>query len=224
MATIPYGLFISCTPITCGDGRLSTGENCDDGNTVSGDGCSDSCVTEVGYSCLGEPSFCEREICGDGVLSRLESCDDMNTTDMDGCSAFCNLEFSGRGVRIDASIPDDVLRFRRPAASCAFAEDTGNYNFRAFRITNPTVSEQALNISGSALDSLSTEVPSMLILYEGSFNAGLPLDGCSRTSDPAGMPMVSGVTIPAGATITVVATTVDPSVTIPTLTLRLSTP
>ena len=50
----------------CGDGIIQKPntegvyEYCDDGNTEDKDGCSSDCVTEDGWECLGEPSFCTR--------------------------------------------------------------------------------------------------------------------------------------------------------------------
>lgn len=43
----------------CGDGLIEGAEQCDDANLVNADGCSDMCMTEPGFSCVGEPSFCE---------------------------------------------------------------------------------------------------------------------------------------------------------------------
>ena len=50
----------TCVPTQyCGDGSITNPpENCDDGNVLSGDGCSNSCLTESGWDCLGQPSVC----------------------------------------------------------------------------------------------------------------------------------------------------------------------
>ena len=46
----------------CGDTVISDTEECDDGNDTSHDGCSNSCTTEVGFVCNGEPSNCTQII------------------------------------------------------------------------------------------------------------------------------------------------------------------
>lgn len=43
---------------TCGNGLVEPGETCDDSNTAAADGCNGVCMTEVGYTCTGEPSTC----------------------------------------------------------------------------------------------------------------------------------------------------------------------
>jgi cysteine-rich repeat protein len=45
------------TPPVCGNGKVEPPETCDDANTVNGDGC-EHCVTQPGYTCVGEPSYC----------------------------------------------------------------------------------------------------------------------------------------------------------------------
>jgi cysteine-rich repeat protein len=58
----------------CGDGVIQDNETCDDSNSASGDGCGASCQVEDGWTCAGEPSFCETT-CGDGVARGTEACD-----------------------------------------------------------------------------------------------------------------------------------------------------
>ena len=79
----------------CGDGLIRGDELCDDADEAPGDGCFD-CLTEEGWECSGEPSFC-REIvdpvvCGDGRIDVAEACDDSNTASGDGCSSACVVE------------------------------------------------------------------------------------------------------------------------------------
>jgi uncharacterized repeat protein (TIGR01451 family) len=45
----------------CGNGLIEGAEECDDGGRVSGDGCSSACLVEPGWTCVGEPSVCERD-------------------------------------------------------------------------------------------------------------------------------------------------------------------
>jgi len=45
------------TPPVCGNGNVEPPETCDDANTVNSDGC-EHCVTQPGYTCVGEPSHC----------------------------------------------------------------------------------------------------------------------------------------------------------------------
>jgi cysteine-rich repeat protein len=78
--------------VTCGDGKIGSGEACDDGNSISGDGCT-SCKVDRGYLCYSSPapSTCT-PICGDGILIIPEACDDNNTSSNDGCSSSCTVE------------------------------------------------------------------------------------------------------------------------------------
>lgn len=74
----------------CGDGVIDAqiGEVCDDDDATSGDGCSSGCQVEAGFTCVGEPSFCDN-ICGDGLIVAGEACDDDDLTSGDGCSSGC---------------------------------------------------------------------------------------------------------------------------------------
>jgi len=58
----------------CGDGQKDLNEGCDDGGTVAGDGCSPGCTVDAGWSCAGNPSWCQ-PVCGDGTLVGDEPCD-----------------------------------------------------------------------------------------------------------------------------------------------------
>ncbi len=46
LATPGYALKVVFTPVVCGDGTVSLGEECDDGNTANGDGCDATCHIE----------------------------------------------------------------------------------------------------------------------------------------------------------------------------------
>lgn len=85
--------------LTCGNGRLDTGEQCDDGNVLSGDGCDSRCQVECDwYPCgLVTPPVA---VCGNGILSGAEACDDKNTSSGDGCSSACVVEAGFRCTRI----------------------------------------------------------------------------------------------------------------------------
>lgn len=75
----------------CGDSKVTGAEQCDDGtNTTPGDGCSMSCALESGWTCVGEPSRCNK--CGNAVREGRETCDDGNTESGDGCDSFCFAE------------------------------------------------------------------------------------------------------------------------------------
>jgi len=50
------------TPPVCGNGKVEPPETCDDANTVNGDGC-ERCVTQPGFTCVGEPSSCYFVLC-----------------------------------------------------------------------------------------------------------------------------------------------------------------
>ena len=93
-ATTDYTLEITCTPIVCGDGVVSAGEECEDGNTAPGDGCSDTCQQEPGWDCTDAiPAVCTF-LCGNGTIdsSAGETCDDGGVVPGDGCSATCGIE------------------------------------------------------------------------------------------------------------------------------------
>ena len=66
--------------LTCGNGKVETGESCDDG-AYNDDGASDACRTT-----------CQAAHCGDGVLDSGEFCDDGNNADGDGCDTSCQIE------------------------------------------------------------------------------------------------------------------------------------
>ncbi len=80
-----------CVPM-CGDGIIVGNETCDQGggNVTNGDGCSSTCMTEVGFSCVGTPSVCTL-LCGNGVIDIGELCDG---TQLGGQTCF-GLGFSG---------------------------------------------------------------------------------------------------------------------------------
>ncbi len=59
---------------SCGDGVIEGEEECDDSNTDSGDGCSGVCEIEEGWSCFGQPSFCDTD-CGDSIIVGSEECE-----------------------------------------------------------------------------------------------------------------------------------------------------
>jgi fibro-slime domain-containing protein len=88
----------ACTLVpqeTCGDAKLSYGEQCDDGNALAGDGCSATCQVEQGYRCPEVGKKCVLvAVCGDAKLSVAdgEQCDDANKTSGDGCSSTCFIE------------------------------------------------------------------------------------------------------------------------------------
>jgi cysteine-rich repeat protein len=66
--TVVEGEKSTCTPITCGNGLLSAGEECDDGNFVDNDGCS-KCLVDQGYKCPTVGAACVKA-CGDGQILR----------------------------------------------------------------------------------------------------------------------------------------------------------
>jgi cysteine-rich repeat protein len=73
----------------CGNGVIQSGEQCDDGNIAAADGCSDTCTTEAGFTCTGEPSVCSTIVCGNGIVQPGESCDDGNASNTDACTNSC---------------------------------------------------------------------------------------------------------------------------------------
>lgn len=83
---------IGSVEANCADGFVHEilGEQCDDGNNFANDGCV-SCQVEIGYSCSGNPSVCQKT-CGNGVVDGAEQCDDSNIASGDGCSTTCTIE------------------------------------------------------------------------------------------------------------------------------------
>jgi cysteine-rich repeat protein len=80
-----------CQPARCGDGVPDTGETCDDSNFANTDGCDNTCNTEPGYACQGQPSLCDT-VCGDSIVIANETCDDGNAASGDGCDDVCAVE------------------------------------------------------------------------------------------------------------------------------------
>lgn len=83
--------------ITCGDGKVSTGEQCDDGNLASNDGCSSTCMIEAGWKCssMAAGSLCQPlpPHCENGKYepSLGEQCDNFFSVEEDGCSKDCTV-------------------------------------------------------------------------------------------------------------------------------------
>lgn len=77
--TSAFQLEILCTPVVCGDGRVSLAEGCDDGNTVAGDGCAADCTVEPGQACIGEPSSCYPQSNGDRCAAPIPLGDGVST-------------------------------------------------------------------------------------------------------------------------------------------------
>jgi cysteine-rich repeat protein len=44
----------------CGDGKVEGSEACDDGGMKTADGCDGMCAVEMGWSCTGSPSACQK--------------------------------------------------------------------------------------------------------------------------------------------------------------------
>ncbi|MDD5075113.1 MAG: DUF4215 domain-containing protein, partial [Candidatus Peribacteraceae bacterium] len=80
----------SSSPGVCGDGMQVGSESCDDGNRISSDGCSSTCAVESGFTCVGQPSVCQK--CGNARVEGREGCDDGNVISGDGCSSTCTPE------------------------------------------------------------------------------------------------------------------------------------
>jgi cysteine-rich repeat protein len=76
----------TCTPTTCGDGKVEGAEGCDDGNNLPFDGCSADC--QMGARLSGDSCTSK---CGDGIVLN-EDCDDGNAGSGDGCSKDCKVE------------------------------------------------------------------------------------------------------------------------------------
>ncbi len=89
-----FVLLRSRGPVDCGDADLDGVESCDDGNELASDGCDDTCQSESGWSCGGEPSVCTPN-CNDGQIVGPEACDDGNNNAGDGCNATCTAVESG---------------------------------------------------------------------------------------------------------------------------------
>ena len=101
-SSTPDGVVIaSSVKLTCGNGKLDTGEMCDDGNTKNGDGCTQLCQIEADFVCPtpGQPCTTDAK-CGDGKLASIEACDDGNATGGDGCSADCTKVEPGYQCRV----------------------------------------------------------------------------------------------------------------------------
>lgn len=83
----------SCIADTiCGNSIIEDLETCDDGNTQSLDGCSATCEKESGFTCIGNPSVCQK--CANGIVEGTEACDDNNSINGDGCSMNCDIELN----------------------------------------------------------------------------------------------------------------------------------
>ncbi|ATB49180.1 EGF domain-containing protein [Corallococcus macrosporus DSM 14697] len=82
---------------TCGDGRVSHGEQCDDGNRAQGDGCGSTCQVEPGFSCQGtQPSICQDvNECANGTAQCSVNAVCTNTPGSYVCT--CRPGYSGNG-------------------------------------------------------------------------------------------------------------------------------
>ncbi|MEZ4382837.1 MAG: DUF4215 domain-containing protein [Nannocystaceae bacterium] len=111
---------------TCGDGKMSAGEECDDGNNVDGDGCTATCKVEScgdGVVNNGDAEQCDdgndvntddctdsclSAACGDGYVHEgVEACDDGNDVNDDACTNMCTVPTCGDGVIQDGEACDD---------------------------------------------------------------------------------------------------------------------
>ena len=79
-----------CLGVTCGDGRVTTGEACDDGNTENGDGCSADCLSSetCGNGRIDEGT---NEVCDCGTDAVAAGCVTVNS-DAPGSSCKLNCQ------------------------------------------------------------------------------------------------------------------------------------
>jgi cysteine-rich repeat protein len=94
--SLGYFCSTSCqfVSLTCGDGRVSQGEQCDEAVRNSDLGGS-ACRTN-----------CRLPACGDAILDPAESCDDGNALPGDGCNRYCQRE---NGVTIPMTFGTSII-------------------------------------------------------------------------------------------------------------------
>lgn len=100
--------------MTCGNGKVDTGEECDDGNKEITDNCLPNCkqakcgdgVTHAGVEQCDDGNMvdddacrnnCTAAGCGNNVVEGMEECDDGNMDDTDNCTSTCFLPKCGDG-------------------------------------------------------------------------------------------------------------------------------
>lgn len=87
----------------CPNRAIEEPEACDDGNMDDGDGCDGACAIEVGWTCAGEPSICNRAVSCKEVLESGATQSGTYVIDPDGpagedpYTVYCDMETDGGG-------------------------------------------------------------------------------------------------------------------------------
>ncbi len=127
-----YAFSVEAGTATCGNSVVEIGESCDDGATMPGDGCNDSCQTEQGYGCTGEPSTCT--LVGGSCISPRAL-----TLTMTGDN------YDGMGTGDTTNALDNVA-----AAACDHESSAGGAHDEVWTFTNPVAQAVRVTVDGSS--------------------------------------------------------------------------
>ncbi len=138
--SIPFGAssFPSTPLLSCGNGRVDTGEECDDGNLSNFDTCTTACRRVQKSSVQAFSSSSSRDLfalrfCGNGVLNEGEDCDiGAQNSDLPNasCRSDCSLTRCGDqvvdGIRGEQCDDGNGIDGDGCSSSCALEQFAGN--------------------------------------------------------------------------------------------------
>ncbi|WP_373045343.1 DUF4215 domain-containing protein [Vulgatibacter sp.] len=189
--------------------RMPFVEACDDANTDPYDACTPGCTATY---------------CGDGVVHNgVETCDDGNTVGGDGCSATCmregrSLPAPGQRLTLTGSLDANDAVWERPYEDCSRSWITGMH-YELHEFTNDTAAELLLIFTAE----WAPGTDGYLHIVDPPFNPVPPIYNCLAGDDDYGASgsQIFAYTVPAGSSITVVASDGAPGGQIGAYTLRI---
>ncbi len=205
--------------MTCGNGAIDAlpgnrVEGCDDGNTVAGDGCNAACGVETGWTCVGQPSRCFRDVDGDGIADGEDNCptiananqvDSNNSGFGDACDVLITTPVNGSTIGTTnvvvsgTTTPNTVVTILVDGVQVGTATSNAG---GVWTFTVPGVSEgvHAVVATASVAGNVVSDTSSFTVNSQNFIEIATPANN-STVSDAT--PTIEGTTVP-GATVTVI--------------------
>jgi cysteine-rich repeat protein len=229
---LPAGDYVCLVPPALGEACNPGDDRCTEGQCHGVEGAEGLCISapaangdpcDISYGCFegafceatdGDLGLCVASVCGDNIVNGTESCDDGNTDNDDGCSAECSVEPIDSAT-VDANVIDltfegeldqDDYEWNRVQEDCVGTFRVSYYEL--FEVTNSSDVDVQVDVTAS------WTFDGHLHVY--SSPAVSNTDYCIDGDDDFGgfdQSQVAGVTIAAGTSIYIVASSYGAAVT-----------